>query len=185
MMTDHLADLDRELAAFLPKDARAQSSTAQVRALLRARGRAAFDRSAQADHITASGFVLSPDRRQVLLMHHRKLDIWLQPGGHCDGDTDVRAVAAREVSEEIGNTTARLISRTIFDVDVHDIPARNTEPAHRHHDIRFLFEVDPGEPLPGNVESHALRWLRLDEMSTITNKPSVLVVRHALVQPGA
>jgi len=184
-MTDHLAELDKDLAAFLPIDRRAQNSTAQVRALLRGRGRAAFDRSAQADHITASGFVLSPDRRQVLLMHHRKLDLWLQPGGHCDGDTDVRAVAAREVSEEIGISTAKLISRAIFDIDVHEIPARHAEPAHRHHDIRFLFEVDPAETLPGNDESHALRWLSYDDLSTITDRSSVLVVRHALLQPGA
>jgi len=182
-MTDLLAELDKELAAFQPKDARAEESRARVRALLRSRGLAAFNRSPEADHITASGFVLSPDRSLALLMHHRKLDLWLQPGGHCDGNPDVRAVAAREVSEEIGSPSARFISRAIFDVDVHEIPARRSEPAHHHHDIRFLFEVDPNEPLPGNNESLALRWLRIDELAAATDRPSVLVVRHALMQP--
>lgn len=182
-MTDHLIELDKELAAFQPKDARAEKSRARVRALLHSRGLAAFNPSPEADHVTASGFVLSSDRSQVLLMHHRKLDLWLQPGGHCDGNPDVRAVAAREVSEEIGSPSARFISRAIFDVDVHEIPARRSEPAHHHHDIRFLFEVDPNEPLAGNCESHALRWLRLDELAAATDRPSVLVVRHALMQP--
>lgn len=166
--------------AFRPIDERAERGAQLTTALIRSRGVHAFARHPACDHVTASGFVLSLDRAQVLLMHHRKLDLWLQPGGHCDGETDVQAVAAREVSEEIGSSLARLVSRRIFDIDVHEIPARGHEPRHFHHDIRFLFEIDPCHPLPGNSESIALRWVALDEIEKLTTRPSVLIVRHAV-----
>jgi 8-oxo-dGTP pyrophosphatase MutT (NUDIX family) len=91
-------------------------------------------------HVTGSAWVVSPDRESVLMLHHRKLDQWFQPGGHADGDNDVLRVALRETSEETGLDPAhiRLIDEAVFDVDIHTIHASEEAPRHEHIDIRFL-----------------------------------------------
>ena len=104
-------------------------------------------RSCLPGHLTGSAWIVSPDRKRTLLTHHHKLDKWLQLGGHADGETDLLAVALREAREESGLTRLRAVSAEIFDCDRHLIPARGTEPAHYHHDVRFLLEADRDEPL--------------------------------------
>jgi len=96
-----------------------------------------------------------------VLLHHRKLDRWLQPGGHADGDPDVRAVAWREAREETGLASLVPATEAVYDVDVHDILTRGAEPAHKHYDVRFAFFADRDETPPGNLESHAVRWSTL------------------------
>jgi 8-oxo-dGTP pyrophosphatase MutT (NUDIX family) len=114
-------------------------------------------------HITASAWIVSRESRAVLLTHHRKLDRWLQLGGHTDGESDVLSSAMREAQEESG--LAELVAIPsggaphILDIDVHEIPARPEEPAHQHHDIRFLLEASEHAPLARQrTESKALRW---------------------------
>ena len=144
-----------------------------------------FERTCRPGHITGSAWVLSPDRSRCLLLHHRKLDRWLQPGGHADGETDVSEVAMREAQEESGLVTLALQNAGIpLDVDVHEIPARFdvngklVEDAHQHHDIRFLFEAAAGEGLVLSDESHDLRWLTHSEVLNLTNEESVLRMLH-------
>jgi 8-oxo-dGTP pyrophosphatase MutT (NUDIX family) len=84
----------------------------------------AFERSNQAGHFTGSAWLVSSDGTRVLLMHHRKLDRWLQPGGHADGDADLARVALREAQEETGMADIRL-DGGIFDIDRHRIMGRN------------------------------------------------------------
>lgn len=134
-----------------------------------------FLRSCQEGHITASAWVVSPDLQQVLLMHHRKLDKWLQPGGHADGDTNLAGVALREAHEESGLTSLRLLRQDIFDVDVHAIPQRGNEPAHAHYDVRYLLSANPREPLLPNGESKGFAWVALRQVEQLTAaNPSVL-----------
>lgn len=159
-------------------DARDRDNRAALGALLRRVGDP-YGRDPREDHVTGSGFVVSPCRSFTLLMHHAKLDRWLQPGGHCDGDPDVAGVAAREVFEETG-LRARLLSRRLFDVDIHEIPARGDAPAHFHYDLRFLFEADPANPLLGNEESHDLRWVALEDLPRYAPQRSVCVLREKL-----
>ncbi|WP_297362678.1 NUDIX hydrolase [Acidiferrobacter sp.] len=125
-----------------------------------------FDRNAEGLHVTASTWVLNARRDATLLMLHRKLNQWFQPGGHADSDEDVLQVAFRECSEETGLPVGhiRLLSPMVFDVDIHRIPATRTEPEHEHLDIRFLVEIDESLPLPGNNESHDLRWVALRDV---------------------
>ena len=126
-------------------------------------------------HVTASCWVLNPAGDRALLMLHRKLERWFQPGGHSDGDEDVERVALTECSEETGLAAEQIhfLSHQIFDVDIHRIPARHNEPEHQHLDIRFLMEIDDHLPLVGNSESHALRWVPLYEVHAYNRELSL------------
>ncbi len=125
-------------------------------------------------HVTGSAWVVSPDRESVLMLHHRKLDQWFQPGGHADGDNDVLRVALRETSEETGLDPAhiRLIDEAVFDVDIHTIRASHEAPTHEHIDIRFLVEIDDSLPLPGSVEAHEVLWVDFHDISRFNNNRS-------------
>lgn len=142
-----------------------------------------FFRTCTEGHITASAWVVTPDLQQVLLMHHRKLDKWLQPGGHADGDTNLAGVALREAHEESGLTSLRLLRTDIFDVDIHPIPARGAEPAHHHYDIRYLLTANPQESLAANGESKGFAWVSLDDVEALTAaNPSILRMVHKTLQ---
>jgi 8-oxo-dGTP pyrophosphatase MutT (NUDIX family) len=126
-----------------------------------------FDRAIVEGHLTGSAITVSADGRRVLLLHHRKLDRWLQPGGHGDpGETSGETVALREAREETGIRGLALHATAArpLDLDVHDIPARRAEPAHEHLDLRYLVVAPDGaEAAPDLAELHAIRWLGWDE----------------------
>lgn len=117
----------------------------------------AFERSNLAGHFTGSAWVVSADGRRTLLMHHRKRGRWLQPGGHADGDMDLARVALREAREETG-VAELVLDGDIFDIDRHHIPARGNEPAHWHHDVRYVVRAGADEAFLVNAESRALAW---------------------------
>ena len=140
-------------------------------------------RSQLAGHLTASAWIVDAARTRVLLTHHRKLDMWLQLGGHADGDPDLLAAALREAREESGLTRLRAVSAEVFDVDRHLIPTRKTEPEHFHHDLRFLIEADPAEPLAVSDESHDLAWVELGRVAALNPEESMArMVRKTLAQ---
>ena len=127
-------------------DERAARSLARTLALLAGSPAPFSRRSFDPGHITASGVVLSADGRGVLLIFHRRLKRWLQPGGHVEPeDTDLAAAAEREVLEETGVALDAALPRVVVGVDVHQIPPREPdEPPHLHHDIVFRFRALPG-----------------------------------------
>jgi len=143
-----------------------------------------FERHCRPGHVTASAWVLSHDQSRCVLIHHRKLGRWLQPGGHADGDSNVVAVAQREVQEETGLSELELISTknalTPLDIDVHRIPKRVdasgkvVEDAHDHHDLRFLFRAAADQPLILSEESNEVRWFTHQEVLAVTDEESVL-----------
>ena len=114
-------------------------------------------------HVTGSAWVVNPDRSKVLMMHHKKLNQWFQPGGHADGDADIVRVALKETEEETGISAEqiKLVDGGIFDVDIHSIAPYGNDPEHQHIDIRFLLEIDDRIPVPGNDESHEVLWIDL------------------------
>jgi 8-oxo-dGTP pyrophosphatase MutT (NUDIX family) len=123
-------------------------------------------------HLTGSGFVLDPDVGRVLLLHHAKLNRWLQPGGHGEGEFDPRRIALREIEEEAGLSASDLSpfpDERILDVDVHQIPARGVEPAHPHLDLRYGFVAHVGVEARLSHESRALRWFPLDSLPPDTD----------------
>lgn len=116
-----------------------------------------FERQHLPGHFTGSAWLVSADGERVLLMHHRKLGRWLQPGGHADGDRDLAAVALREAEEETGLQGLR-VDPAIFDLDRHTIPARAHEPEHWHYDVRFVVRAGDDDRFVVNEESLALAW---------------------------
>jgi len=134
-----------------------------------------FDRNLMQGHVTGSSWVLNPARSHVLMLHHRKLDRWLQLGGHADNDSDIERVVLKETSEESGVDLAhiRLVDDAIFDIDIHTIHASKYDPRHEHFDIRFLLEIDDSIPLPGNDESHQIGWVPLNKVSRFNNARSL------------
>ena len=121
------------------------------------------ERTLAVGHFTGSAWLVSADGARVLLTHHRKLNRWLQLGGHADGDGDLAAVALREAEEESG--LARLtLEGGIFDLDRHLIPARGDEPAHWHYDVRFVVRATD-ENFSVSDESHSLAWKSIAEIA--------------------
>ena len=125
---------------------------------------AAYRRERLEGHFTGSAWVVSADGRRTLLLHHRKLDRWLQPGGHADGDTDLARVALREAEEETG-LQGLVVEAEVFDLDRHAIPARGAEPEHWHYDVRFVVLATGSEVFVINEESNALAWRDIAELA--------------------
>lgn len=123
-----------------------------------------FLRSNLSGHITASAWLLSPDHQDVLLTHHKKIGVWLQLGGHADGDNDVLSVALKEAHEESGIADIRALSGNIFDMEVHHIKEHKGVPAHNHYDIRFIL-LAPNRDFLISEESHNLCWMNIEKLS--------------------
>jgi 8-oxo-dGTP pyrophosphatase MutT (NUDIX family) len=133
-----------------------------------------FERSQTAGHVTGSAWLTNRSGTHVLLTHHRKLDRWLQLGGHADGNTDALDVALREATEESGIEEIAAVDTTLFDIDIHEIPARGNEPRHYHYDARFALQVSGTEHFKVSEESLALEWIKIDRLSDRTVEPSML-----------
>jgi len=126
--------------------------------------RAPYLRSRLAGHFTASAWLVDVTGRRVLLTHHRKLDRWLQLGGHADGERDLRAVALKEATEESG-LQGLIVEGGIFDLDRHWIPEHAGIPAHWHYDVRYVVRATGEENFVVSDESHALVWRLISEIA--------------------
>ena len=134
----------------------------------------AFQRTHLPGHLTGSAWICNQDFSKVLLVHHAKLNRWLQPGGHADGDENIIQVALKETEEETGINQYRIISESIFDLDIHRIPERKDMPAHDHYDIRILLQAFDQQKIIVSEESHDVKWLAMDEVKNFTDEQSVL-----------
>lgn len=115
-------------------------------------------------HITASAWILSPDKKEVLLTLHPKFQRWVQLGGHVERiDTSIANAALREATEESGIDGLIFFQKTIFDMDAHPIPARGDVPTHIHYDLRYLF-IAPTKEFRISDETLDLHWRSLDEL---------------------
>ena len=115
-------------------------------------------RSQLSGHLTGAAWLVHPDQQQVLMLHHKKLDRWLQPGGHADGDLNLNRVALKEAEEESG-LSGLVAEPDIFDIDIHAIPERKDVPDHYHYDIRYVVYAEDDTDAPGNAESHQVAWV--------------------------
>lgn len=170
--SDRAPDLSRQLESYHRRHPQESETVDRFLALLDGH-RNCFDRDCWAGHVTGSAWLLGPGGSDVLLTHHRKLDIWVQPGGHCDGDPNVLAVARREAEEESG-LAVEVLSPDVLDLDIHEIPARGEEPRHAHFDVRYAFISVSGRAYTVTDESHDLQWVPIDGIHRYTSDESVL-----------
>jgi len=159
------------LAAHEPADEDERRHRDAIAALVAATPRC-FDRDLyDPGHLTGSAFVLDGRSGKVLLHHHRRLDRWLQLGGHDEGEHDPLATALREAREESGLDDLTPLTPEILDLDVHAIPAGRDEPPHLHHDLRYALVTRTADTIEPAAESLALQWFPLDEAVRLMNEP--------------
>lgn len=123
-----------------------------------------FERERLAGHFTASAWLVDRSGARVLLTHHRKLDRWLQLGGHADGDRDLSRVALREAEEESG-LRGLTVEPAMFDIDRHWIPERGDVPGHWHYDVRYVVRAGDHEDYVVSEESHDLAWRDIEAIA--------------------
>lgn len=123
-----------------------------------------FLRDRLAGHFTASCWLVDRRGERVLLTHHRKLGLWLQLGGHADGERDLRVAALKEAEEESGLPGLRL-EGGLFDLDRHWIPQHKGVPAHWHYDVRYVVRAGEDEAYVVSEESHDLAWRHVRELA--------------------
>ncbi|MBJ6124461.1 NUDIX hydrolase [Microvirga splendida] len=142
-------------------------------------------------HVTTSAFILDAEGKRILLIHHRSLGRWLQPGGHYEAPEDLAASALREAVEETGMEGLAIdpwhrTSGLPVDIDSHRIPARpeRDEPEHWHHDIRYVVRAQEGSALrPDLREVHGAAWRSLEELEAIAPRALRNLRRLGLVHP--
>jgi 8-oxo-dGTP pyrophosphatase MutT (NUDIX family) len=131
-----------------------------------------FERDCWPGHVTGSAWLVNAEGTHVLLTHHRKLGSWFQLGGHSDGDPETLRVAVKEAEEESGLVVTP-VTESIFDVDIHEIPARKEQPAHFHYDVRFAMRTTADEAFRVSDESHALAWVEIARLGEFTDEVSM------------
>ncbi len=133
-----------------------------------------FERRLTVGHVTGSAWLVDRAGTHVLLTHHRKLDLWIQLGGHADGNPDPLAVALEEAREESGLGDLEPMGEDVFDLAIHDIPAIGDEPAHQHYDVRFALRVTGSECYTVSRESHDLAWVEIARLGDYTREDSMM-----------
>lgn len=168
------------VAGYEPHDAAQAAERERILAFIDAHPGPQDDalvRSCLDGHLTAAAVLLDAAGERFLLTHHKKLDRWLQLGGHADGDGNLARVALKEGLEESGIEGLVVDPRPV-DVDVHTIPVRTrsdgtVEPEHLHLDVRFVVRAPAGASYAVSEESHDLGWFGPDELDGLGLDDSV------------
>lgn len=129
-------------------------------------------RSCLIGHLTGSALVVDAAGEQCILLLHAKLNRWLQPGGHADGEGDLAAVARREATEETG-MAGLTVARPALDLDVHRVEPPDAAP-HDHLDVRYLVRAPAGAEPASNHESHDVRWVPFADLDPYGPDESLL-----------
>lgn len=170
-----MMELAEQIKAFQPFNAQEEKDRVQFLAWLNS-GRDLFSRECAAAHLTASAWIVSPDRQQVLMAYHRLYNSWAWTGGHADGDRDLCAVARREAAEESGIQHLRLLHPGIFSLEILSVDGHEKHgvyiSTHLHLNVTYLFEGNPDEPLRCKPdENTGVAWIRLSELSGKVSEP--------------
>ncbi len=133
-----------------------------------------FERSCLKGHVTASSFVVSPDKESILLCFHRKWNKWVQLGGHADGIEDTLQVALKETEEESGICINQLeVVNELLDIALFFVETSLTEASHYHYDVRYLMFSKTWD-VQVSKESKELRWVRFEDVKKLTTEVELL-----------
>ncbi|HYS55820.1 MAG TPA: NUDIX domain-containing protein [Thermoanaerobaculia bacterium] len=162
-----MVPLELIIDAYAPADKRETEHRAAFLDLLRTTPEPYSRSQFVPGHVTASCFIVDRAGR-LLLHHHRRLNRWLQMGGHLAPGEDPARAALREGEEESGLRDLWLIADAIADLDVHLIPEGRGEPEHRHYDVRYIALTESADSIAADArESNALMWFDLDRAATL------------------
>ena len=168
-------ELIRRLEAFIPwNDQEVRDKEETLRRLKS--GEALLDRSNTSAHLTASAWVVSPDRRQVLMAYHNLYDSWAWLGGHADGEEDLLSVALKEVREESGLQDVRPLTEDIFSVEILAVAGHEKKgqfvSSHLHLNVTYLMEADPTQPVRCKEdENQAVGWFTPEGAIAASKEP--------------
>lgn len=168
-------DLIQQIAAYSPVNAQEEADKRVILHHLQS-GEDIYTRENLTAHMTASAWIVSPDRTQVLMAFHKIYNSWAWLGGHADGERDMAAVARREAMEESGLTDVRLLTPDPISVEVLTVDGHEKRgayvPSHLHLNVTYLFEADPCLPLRiKSDENSGVAWIRMDEIGEKSNEP--------------
>ena len=169
------ADLLAALEGYAPAAPEEAASLARIRRFLEAPADP-FARANPEGHITASAVIARPDGSEFLLVYHRKLSRWLQPGGHTEeSDASAYDAALREAREETGVSALDApLGSAVFDVDVHAIPAHKQDPAHSHFDVRYLLTTsEHAHAVHAEDPDRPMRWVSMEKARELGLDPSL------------
>lgn len=140
-----------------------------------------FSRANLKGQISVSAFVVTEDFEQLVMVHHKKIGKWFQPGGHTEPeDVSVEAAARREVEEETGLVDIQRVGNGIFDIYVHIIAEHNRVPEHTHYGIRFLFTTKDTK-LFINTESNHIAWVDVQKMHEHNSEAAMFRVQKKIL----
>ncbi|HYM85248.1 MAG TPA: NUDIX hydrolase [Pseudoxanthomonas sp.] len=143
-----------------------------------------FVRERLAGHFTSGAWLVSADGQRILMTHHRKLQRWLQLGGHADGERDMGQVALKEAQEESGLPGLSVDGDAIFDLDRHWIPERKEVPGHWHYDVRYVVRAGADEAYVVSEESLELAWRPIAEVAHDADESMSRMARKWLATHG-
>lgn len=167
--------LEEALERYLPWNEQEERDRAEILRRLRS-GEELYGRDNASAHLTASAWVVSPDRTQVLMAYHNLYDSWSWLGGHADGDRDLLAVALREVREESGLAEVRPVSPAIYSVEILTVDGHEKRGAyvssHLHLNVTYLLEADPALPVwKKEDENRAVAWFGREAAVAASSEP--------------
>lgn len=168
-------DIRKAIEAYVPYNEQEAADKALILSFL-SKNEDAFFRTNRIAHMTASAWVVNPTHDRVLMVYHRIYDSWSWTGGHADGDEDLARVALREVREETGVKSARLVTEDIFSLEALTVDGHEKRgayvPSHLHLNVTYLLEADDTYPLTVcEEENSGVRWFGLDEALAASSEP--------------
>ena len=168
-------ELEKALEKFRPWNEQEARDQEEILARL-ARGEALYTRENTAAHFTASGWVVSPDRKQVLMAYHNLYDSWAWLGGHADGERDLLKTAMREVMEESGLTEVKPVSEEIYSVEILTVNGHEKHgsyvSSHLHLNVTYRLEADPALPVHNKPDENSrVAWFSLEEAVKRSSEP--------------
>ena len=167
--------LRQQIEAFLPQNEQEEKDKQELLRWLDS-GVDIYSRRCNTAHLTASAWVVSPDRQRVLMIYHNIYHSWAWMGGHADGMEDLRAVAEKEVREECGLEALTALGGGIFSLEVLTVDGHEKRgqyvSSHLHLNVTYLFEAAPSAPVfikPD--ENSGVAWIPTGEVAAKVTEP--------------